>query len=97
MPSEKQPVLTGDKRKIEFAPNDKVSAYPEIYDHFVVHALELEGAWMSDESKLWDFHDEASCQPLLARIKHIYGVEASETDFIWEILHRIHAKNLQQN
>ena len=41
---------------IEFASRQRVNAYPESMNDFVRLVLNLDWAWISDESSLWDFH-----------------------------------------
>lgn len=40
--------------------------------------LELEWAWISDESTLWDFHDELTNDKYVDSIRRIYGVDVSD-------------------
>jgi len=53
--------------------------------------LNLEWAWISDESSLWDFHGDENNEALVARIKEIYGVDVSDIQAakLSEILERI--------
>ena len=78
---------------IEFAPQDRVDAHPALLDDFIHRILELEGAFISDESSLWDFHTDMNNDDLLARIKWVYGIDVSdiESGNIAEILERIAA------
>jgi hypothetical protein len=80
-------------RQIEFAPQDRVDAHPALQDDFVHRVLELEGAFISDESSLWDFHMDMNSHELLDRIKRLYGVDVSdiESQNIADILDRIAA------
>ncbi len=80
-------------RSIEFAPHDRVDAHPALLDDFIHRILELEGAFISDESSLWDFHMDMNNEELLARIKQGYGVDVSDIESanIAEILERIAA------
>jgi hypothetical protein len=80
-------------RPIEFAPQDRVDAHPALLDDFIHRILELEGAFISDESSLWDFHMDMNNEELLARIKQGYGVDVSDIESanIAEILERIAA------
>ena len=48
-------VRPGRKVNIEFASQEKVSSDPALSDDFIERILGLEGAWISDESSLWDF------------------------------------------
>jgi hypothetical protein len=80
-------------RQIEFAPQDRVDAHPALLDDFIHRVLKLEGAFISDESSLWDFHMDANNDELLAQIKRVYGVDVSDiaSGNIAEILDRIAA------
>jgi hypothetical protein len=80
-------------RSIEFAPQDRVDAHPALLDDFIHRVLEMEGAFISDESSLWDFHMDINNDDLLARIKRVYGVDVSiiESGNIAMILERIAA------
>jgi hypothetical protein len=81
-------------RSIEFAPQDRVDAHPVLLDDFIHRVLELEGAFISDESSLWDFHMDMNNDELLARIKRVYSIDVSdiESGNIADILERIAAK-----
>ena len=80
-------------RPIEFAPQDRVDAHPALLDDFIHRVLEMEGAFISDESSLWDFHMDMNNDDLLTRIKRVYGVDVSniESGNIAMILERIAA------
>lgn len=81
----------GTKVPIEFAPSQRVYADPDLTDDFIARVLEVDWAFVSDESSLWDFHSIASIEALHARIKETYGVDVSdiESGNLAEILHRI--------
>jgi hypothetical protein len=79
------------RHQIEFASQDKVSTHPELTQDFVRRVLEVDDAWLSDESSLWDFHMEGNNDALFSRIEQIYGVDVSDihSGNISEILDRI--------
>ena len=51
----------------------------------------MEWAWISDESRLWDFHSEETNDALYAKIEEVYGVNVSDIESakLSEILERI--------
>lgn len=63
---------------IEFASTQRVDAHPELAEDFIRRVLNLEWAWISDESALWDFHTSDDNSALIARIKEVYGVDVSD-------------------
>jgi len=81
---------------IEFASQQEIGAYPELADDFVQRVLNLDWAWISDESSLWDFHEGADNGALIARIREVYGVDVSdiESGRLSEILQRIATKQV---
>ena len=83
---------------IEFAPQDRIMAHTDLADDFVKRVLEVEGAWISDESTLWEFSLIESDDVFHARIKEIYGVDVSDikSGNIAAILERIAAEHATQ-
>jgi hypothetical protein len=45
----------GTHVEIEFASRKRIDAHPELTEDFVHRVLNLDWAWISDESSLWDF------------------------------------------
>lgn len=84
----------GTKVPVEFASSNRVSADPELRDDFIQRVLDLDWAFVSDETTLWDFHTENSNEALNAKIKAMYGVDVSdlESGNLAEILDRIAAR-----
>jgi hypothetical protein len=80
---------------IEFASQDRIMAHTELADDFVKRVLEVEGAWISDGSTLWDFSLAENDDVFHARIREIYGVDVSDikSGNIAEILERIAAEH----
>jgi len=76
---------------IEFASQEKVTMNETLSEDFIRKVLDLDWAWISDESSLWDFHMEQDNQALYAKIWEIYGVDVSDIQSarLWEILDRI--------
>lgn len=67
-------------------------------DDFVRRVLDIDGAWISDESSLWDFHHKETNAALVAKIREIYGVDVSdiESGNLADILDRIAATGDQR-
>jgi hypothetical protein len=84
----------GTRVPAQFASQERVSAHPELTEDFVHRVLELKWAWISDESSLWDFHQDETNDPLIARIKELYNVDVSDIKSarLSEILERIATK-----
>lgn len=80
-----------ESKRLEFAPRKRVSAHPELAEDFTRRVLNLDWAFISDESSLWDFHEAGTNGALIARIKEIYGVDVSDIESakLPEILERI--------
>ena len=76
---------------IEFAAHDEIDRHRELADDFIHRVLELEWAFISDESSLWDFHPDGSNGTYYERIREIYGVDVMdiESGNLAEILQRI--------
>ena len=72
-------VMTEPKR-LEFASRTRVSAHPELVEDFTRRVLNLDWAFISDESSLWDFHEAGTNGALIARIKEVYGVDVSDIE-----------------
>jgi hypothetical protein len=68
----------GTKVLIEFAASNRVAKHPELTKDFFRRVLEVDWAWISDESSLWDFHDNETNDGLTEKIRHIYGVDVSD-------------------
>jgi hypothetical protein len=85
------PPRPGTRVPIEFASQERVSAHPELAEDFIRRVLELECAWISDESSLWDFHHDETNDILLAKVMEVYGLDVSDIESarLSEILERI--------
>jgi hypothetical protein len=79
---------------IEFASQERVDAHADLADDFIQRILRIDGAWISDESSLWDFHQGEKSDALITRIDDVYGVDVSdiESGNLAEILERIATK-----
>jgi hypothetical protein len=62
---------------IIFAANETPARYAELHDDFVHKVLNIEWAWTSDESSLWDFHSDEDNGKMYLRIGEVYGVDVS--------------------
>jgi len=84
----------GTRVPVQFASQERVSAHPELTEDFVHRVLELKWAWISDESSLWDFHQDETNDSLISRIKELYDVDVSDIKSarLSEILERIATK-----
>lgn len=87
----KQLPRPGTHVEIEFASRERVDAHAQLAEDFVRRVLNLDWAWISDESSLWDFHGSDDNQDLIAKIKEVYGVDVSDIESakLWQILDRI--------
>ena len=75
----KQPLpRPGTKVPIQFAAKDRVDQHSALAKDFVKRVLEIDWAWISDESSLDDFHDDESNKRLVDRVRDIYGVDVSD-------------------
>lgn len=68
----------GTKVPVEFVASDRVDQYSELAKDFIQCVLEIEWAWISDESSLWDFHSDETNGKLNDKIRHLYGVDVSD-------------------
>jgi len=68
----------GSKVPIEFAASERIRLHSELSEDFVKRVLDTEWAWISDESSLWDFHDDKTNDRLTENIRSIYGVDVSD-------------------
>jgi hypothetical protein len=79
---------------IEFASQEWVAVNKELSEDFIRRVLNLDWAWISDESRLWDFHTNETNELLHAKIMEVYSVDVSEIESakLSEILDRIAAE-----
>jgi hypothetical protein len=68
----------GTKVPIEFAGSDRAGQHSELAKDFVKRVLDVDWAWISDESSLWDFHGDETNEGLTDKIRRIYGVDVSD-------------------
>jgi len=67
-------------REIGLASDELISQYQELQDEFTKNILELDGAWMSDESSLWDFHEGLTNEPFYVKIEERYHVDVRDIE-----------------
>jgi hypothetical protein len=79
---------------IELASQERVSADRELMEDFIHRVLDLEWAFISDESSLCDFHADENDNVLIAKIRDVYGVDVSDiaSGKIADVLERIAAE-----
>lgn len=68
----------GTKVPIEFAATERVGQHSELAKDFVKRVLDLDWAWISDESSLWDFHGDETNKSVTDKIERVYGVDVSD-------------------
>jgi len=78
---------------VEFASQELIERNHELSEDFIHRVLDLEWAWISDESSLADFHAEPDNTVLVNRIREVYAVDVSDIESarLPEILNRIAA------
>ena len=83
----------GTRVPIQFASQEQIKAHPELAEDFIHRVLNLDWAWVSDDSSLWDFHHDDTDDVLISKIKGVYGVDVSDIQSakLSEILERIAA------
>jgi hypothetical protein len=84
----------GTRVPLEYSSQDRVNLRSDLAQDFIRRVLELEWAWISDESSLWDFHTELTNDQLNAKIMEVYGIDVSdiESGNLSEIFERIASK-----
>jgi hypothetical protein len=70
----------GTYKPIEFASTQKIGRFAEIEADFLRNILDLEWAFLSDESSLWDFSQGDALDELYRRIEERYGVDVSDVE-----------------
>jgi hypothetical protein len=65
---------------IVFASNESVNLYPDLQHHFINRVLGLPWAFLSDQSSLWDFHEEPDNSAINLKIGEIYGVDVAQIE-----------------
>jgi hypothetical protein len=65
---------------VEFASQERIGANRDLSEEFIRRVLDLDWAWISDESSLWDFHTNETNDLLQAKIMEVYGVDVSDIE-----------------
>jgi hypothetical protein len=68
----------GTKVPVQFAASVRVDQHADLAKDFVKRVLDLDWAWISDESSLWDFHGDETNETLNEKIRHVYDVDVSD-------------------
>ncbi|NYF51640.1 hypothetical protein [Tunturiibacter gelidoferens] len=71
-------VRPGRSWPVEFASQEQVNEYEALSEDFIHRVLDLDWAWISDQSSLWDFNEEGDNSRLNAKIMEVYGVDVSD-------------------
>jgi hypothetical protein len=71
-------VRPGMSWPVESASQEQVNEYEALSEDFIHRVLDLDWAWISDESSLWDFHAESDNSRLNAKVMEVYGVDVSD-------------------
>lgn len=81
----------GTRVPIKFASQERIAAQAALADDFIHHVLELDWAWISDESSLQEFGNRETQTMYYEKIRARYGVDVSEiaSGNLAEILERI--------
>ncbi|HET6932324.1 MAG TPA: hypothetical protein VFI45_18495 [Candidatus Acidoferrum sp.] len=81
----------GTHAPIEFAQSTRLDMHPDLKEDFVRRVLDLPWVFLSDESSLFDFHEDETNDVLLEKIRAVYGVDVSDitSGNVADILERI--------
>ena len=71
-------VRPGRSWPLEFAAQEQVNKHEALSADFIRRVLDLDWAWISDESSLWEFHADSDNSRLNAKIMEVYGVDVSD-------------------
>lgn len=76
--------------EIIFAGTDRVEALGALVNEFVLKALDVKSAWVSDASQISDFAwGEAERKRACTRIFELYGISVHADDYIVDVVERI--------
>jgi len=83
----------GTKAPVQFTSVSRIERNKELSEDFIQRVLKLPWAFISDESSLWDFHEEENNNAYFILIRSIYGIDVSDDSraIIADILDRIAA------
>jgi len=68
----------GTRVPLKFASQERIASNPAMTQEFIQSVLELDEAWLSDESSLWHFSLGHSLDDYHAKIRSLYGVDVSD-------------------
>jgi len=68
------------EQRIERAKDDRILQYRWLANDLLSKVFDVRDAWVSDESSLWDFHDEESNELYYEKIVERYGVDVREIE-----------------
>jgi hypothetical protein len=79
-----------EQMDIQFASGDRLAEVEDLAPKFFAEVLEMDYAecFISDESSLWDFTDEADISAYVIRIREVYDVDIDSGNIV-DILERI--------
>jgi hypothetical protein len=63
---------------LKFAARGRTIYHEQLAKDFTERVLNLDWAWISDQSSLWDFHGEPTNDRLIAKVREVYGVDVSD-------------------
>ena len=90
----------GSKVPVQFASTTRVDIHSCLAKDFIKRVLEIDWAWISDDSALSDFHSGETDHALLERIRAVYGVDVSDISAgnLADVFDRIsaHSKPIQR-
>ncbi len=82
--------------RIVFAEQDRINLIPrDLLDEFLEKVFGVDGALVTDESKLSDFvsfasdRREAEREIACVRVFELYGVACRPGDYLWEVLKKV--------
>ena len=68
----------GTNVPVQFASTKRVNSHTALAEDFLARIFELDWAFISDESSLWDFHHSENDTTLFEKIRSTYGVDVSD-------------------
>jgi hypothetical protein len=91
----------GTRVPLKFASQMEIERYGDLSQDFIARVLHpvlgIEDVWITDKSALWSFHFNETNDPLVAKIKEVYGVDVSdiESEALPAIFQRINESRLR--
>ena len=80
--AEGRPPRPGRQWPLRFAATDLIDRHRPMARELLrrLFDVDIDEGFVSDESSLWDFHGDASCDAYVARIEASYGVDVSDIE-----------------